>query len=67
MRLYIISFLVFIGLFSCKTPNIVVSNSLKTDTSIYEVHGRQGWQFNQVIKYGNFKTSKVQRGCMDAK
>ncbi|WP_196894823.1 hypothetical protein [Aureivirga marina] len=47
---------------SCKTPNIVLSNDLKQETTIHEVSGRQGWQFNQIIRFGEFKTSKIKRG-----
>ncbi|WP_272150649.1 hypothetical protein [Tenacibaculum aiptasiae] len=63
MKLNIVVSLFLIGsFFSCSTPNIVVSSSLKNNTSIYEVTGRQGWQFNQIISFGNFKTSKIKRG-----
>ena len=46
---------------SCTTPNIIVSNNLKQDVSVYEVKGRQGWQFNQIISYGDYSCSKVKR------
>lgn len=47
---------------ACKTPNIMISNDLRTNTSVFDVKGRQGWQFNQVITYGNYSTSKIKRG-----
>lgn len=47
---------------SCKTPGLVLSENLNQNTSVYEVKGRQGWQFNQTIKYGDYTTSKVKRG-----
>lgn len=47
---------------SCKTPNLIVSKELQENVSVYEVTGRQGWQFNQVITYGDYTTSKVKRG-----
>lgn len=54
----------FIGILfaACSTPNIVVDESLKNNTSVMEAKGRQGWQINQVIKYGDYTTSKVKRG-----
>ena len=48
--------------FSCKTPNIAIGKQLKENTSVFEVSGRQGWQFNQVINYGEYTTSKIKRG-----
>lgn len=48
-------------LMSCKTPSIIVSDSLKSNTSVMEVKGKQGWQFNQVITYGAYSTSKIKR------
>lgn len=46
----------------CKSPNLLVSPELKLNTSVYDVKGRQGWQFNQVITYGDYSSSKIQRG-----
>jgi hypothetical protein len=48
-------------LVGCKTPNILVSTDLKSNTSVFDVKGRQGWQFNQVITYGDYSTSKIKR------
>jgi hypothetical protein len=61
-KLIVISLFLSIIFFSCKTPNIVVSNDLKENTLILDAKGRQGWQFNQVIKFGEYYTSKVKRG-----
>lgn len=47
---------------SCKTPNIAISEDLRANSEIMEVRGRQGLQFNQVIRYGTFNTDKVKRG-----
>lgn len=47
---------------SCKTPNIAISEDLKANSAVMEVKGRQGFQFNQVIRYGTFNTDKVKRG-----
>lgn len=40
---------------------LVLSPELQRNTEMH-VKGRQGWQFNQVIRFGNFSTSKVKRG-----
>lgn len=47
---------------ACHTPNIAVSNDLKTNSSVLDAKGRGGFQFNQVIKFGDYATSKVKRG-----
>jgi len=47
---------------SCTTPNIIVSDNLKTNTTVMDAKGRQGLQFNQVITFGDYSTSKVKRG-----
>lgn len=52
----------FFTITSCKTPSIMVSDNLKTQTTILEANGRQGWQFNQTITFGDYSTSKIQRG-----
>jgi len=45
---------------SCRTPEVVLSPGLQA--SPMPVKGRQGWQINQVIRYGDFSTDKVRRG-----
>ena len=47
---------------SCVTPNLVLSPNLQQGTDVMEAAGRQGWQFNQVIEFGDYSTSQVQRG-----
>ncbi|MCF0061152.1 hypothetical protein MUK70_18090 [Dyadobacter chenwenxiniae] len=54
--------LISITAFSCRTAELAVDNDLKNESEIYSVKGRQGSQIGQVISFGNFKTSKVQRG-----
>jgi hypothetical protein len=44
------------------SQGIVVSDELKSNCVIMDVKGKQGWQFNQVIRYGDFYTSKAKRG-----
>ncbi len=51
-----------IVVFSCKTPDLVLSENLNQNTTVYDVKGRQGWHFNQTIRYGGYTTSKVKRG-----
>jgi hypothetical protein len=50
---------------ACQTPNLVVSDSLRQDTEVMEATGRQGWQLNQVIRFGDYITSRAKRGWMD--
>ncbi len=59
---FLLFFAIIFSLLSCKMPGLIFStNDLNTNTSVYEASGRQGWQFNQIIKYGNFSTSKSKR------
>lgn len=61
LKLYFLfALIVFIS--SCKTPDLVLSDNLQQNTTVLEVTGRQGWQYNQVLKFGEFKTSKIKRG-----
>lgn len=48
--------------FAMRSQNIVISDELKNDCKVMDVKGKQGWQFNQVIRYGGFYTSKSKRG-----
>lgn len=47
---------------SCKIPNLIFSGNLHDNTTVMDAKGRQGWQFNQVISFGDYKTSKITRG-----
>ena len=55
---------ILLWLCSCKVPAPVatVSSSLYENTTVMQVKGRQGWQINQVIRYGSYTTSRVRRG-----
>jgi hypothetical protein len=44
-----------------KAQKLILSPEL-ADATEMKVKGRQGWQFNQVIRFGEFSTSKVKRG-----
>lgn len=54
--------LIFFTVSSCTTPNIVVDQKLLQENEAMAVKGRQGWQINQVINFGDYSTSKVKRG-----
>jgi len=60
MRFAILLSLVLFLLNGCKAPELAINPKLAP----YEmkVKGRQGWQINQVIRFGNYHTDKVQRG-----
>lgn len=62
MKIQSLLFSLFLCLSSCTTPQLLVSNDLKTNAIVMDAKGRQGWQFNQVIHYGDYTTSKVKRG-----
>ena len=48
------------GLFACHTPEVMIDPSL--DAVRMPVKGRNGLQIGQVIRYGEYTTSKVRRG-----
>ncbi len=61
MKRYVLVFMILVPLF-LRSQNIVISDELKSNCDIMDVKGKQGWQFNQVIRYGGFSTSKSKRG-----
>ncbi len=65
MKKSVIVLLVFMSLImlmGCVTPSIVVSPDLTENAEVLEVSGRQGFQFNQVVTFGDYKTSEIKRG-----
>ncbi len=62
MKIQSLFFSLLLCLSACTTPQLLVSNDLKSNTTVMAAKGRQGWQFNQVIRYGDYTTSKVKRG-----
>jgi len=62
MKKFVILGLMILLSVACTTPDISISEGLKANAKAMEVKGRQGWQFNQVIKFGDYSTSKVKRG-----
>jgi len=61
MKKLLLLLLVVAGVATARPQGIVVSDDLKANATIFEVKGKQGWQFNQVIKFGGFYTSKIKR------
>lgn len=55
-------FLAIILLTGCKSPDLMMSPDLKSNSVGYDVKGRQGWQINQVISFGEYRSSKIKRG-----
>lgn len=42
--------------------DIELPDELKADTETLDVKGRWGWQMNQIIKFGDYYTSKIKKG-----
>ena len=47
---------------ACRTAEIPVTDTLASEATSYPVKGRQGFQIGQVLSFGDYHTSKVQRG-----
>jgi len=61
-KIFTLTAIVLVFISSCKTPGLIFSGNLKDNTKVMEVKGRQGWQFNQKITFGDYFTSKIKRG-----
>jgi hypothetical protein len=61
MKSLIAALMIFAGITSARSQGIVVSEELKSNSTVLDAKGRQGWQFNQVITFGGFHTSKIKR------
>ena len=62
MKLKSIPYLVAFSLItSCSTSNIAVSENLRQNSSVMEVKGNAGILINQIISFGDFHTSPVQK------
>lgn len=46
---------------SCKTASISLEQGFKERSDFYSIEGKNGWQLNQVIRFGPFETSKIDR------
>ncbi len=58
----LVTTLLFTSIISCKMPALLFHGDLGNNTTVMDAKGRQGWQFNQVIRFGAYKTSKLKRG-----
>ncbi len=47
---------------ACRTAEIPVTDDLKSGTTMFAVKGRQGFQIGQVLSFGEYQTSKINRG-----
>ena len=47
---------------ACSIVVMEVDENLKSNCTIMKVKGLQGWQLRRVIKFGEFKTSKIKGG-----
>jgi hypothetical protein len=62
-RFFLALIVLLCGLSACKTlTSIEVPEGLRTDTVVMDVTGRQGWQVNQTIRFGEYGSSKIKRG-----
>jgi hypothetical protein len=54
------------ALSACHTVTVLksieVPEALRSDTTVMDVHGRQDLPFNQVIRFGDYGSSKIDRG-----
>lgn len=63
MNIKIITILFVLLLSSaCSVAVMKVDENLKTNSTVMKVKGLQGWQIRRVIKFGEFKTSKIKGG-----
>jgi len=53
---------IIVTVIACSVPQIKVPSALNTDTSMYSVKGRFGFNWNKVITFGEYKTSKFNKG-----
>ena len=47
---------------ACRTAEIPVTDTLTSEATSYPVKGRQGFKIGQVLSFGDYRTSVVQRG-----
>lgn len=58
--LYSLIFILLIG--GCSTPHMLLPESLRVNSELLTVQGRNGWRINQQITFGEFKAGPVTRG-----
>ena len=57
-----LSFVLFVGVLSSRAQDVKLPQNLKDSSKILPVKGRYGKQFNQVITFGDYTTSKIKKG-----
>lgn len=60
--LIFVCFVLFIGVYTSGAQDVKLPMSLKDSAEILPVKGRYGKQFNQVITFGDYSTSKIKKG-----
>ncbi|NQU34578.1 MAG: hypothetical protein HQ521_15215 [Bacteroidetes bacterium] len=55
-------FMLLVGIISGVSQGVKLPETLKDNSAILPVKGRMGMQINQVITFGDFKTSKIKKG-----
>lgn len=61
MKELVVVLMIFVSAIASKAQGLIVSEELRSNSTILDVKGKQGWQFNQVISFGGFHTSKIKR------
>jgi len=59
---FLLLFTLVTSITACKMPALLFHGDLANNTTVMDAKGKQGWQFNQVIRFGEYKTSKLKRG-----
>ena len=57
-----ICLILFVSITTSVAQDVKLPESLKDNSTILPVKGRMGMQINQVITFGDFKTSKIKKG-----
>lgn len=58
----ILSALLVVVLVGCKTAQMAVAPTLKSDSETFSVKGRQGFQIGRQLSFGKYATGKVKQG-----
>lgn len=62
-RISLLPLIVILYFFTaCKPAQMMVSDQFSTQATVMEVEGRQGFRIKQVIRFGEYATSKIKRG-----
>jgi len=52
---------IFLAVVSCKPAQVALQEAFASRAVAYEVKGKNGWQVNQVIAFGPYETSRIDR------